>query len=204
MWAPVQAFSTELFLRNGNKVFAVEPNKEMREAAESIYLKEPGYFSINGTAQQTNLPEHTIDIIFCAQAFHWFNTKDTKTEFNRILKSNGHLVLVWNVRKEQDEFQRGYESILKKIPEYNEVTHKNVSDKEIINFFSPKIMHKKNIANFQAFNINGLKGRLKSSSYCPKVGTAYQNLMGEIDTLFHKFENNGIVKFEYDTNIYWY
>ena len=36
----------------------------------------------------------------------------TKIEFNRILKPDGHIVLVWNVRKEQDDFQKEYESNL--------------------------------------------------------------------------------------------
>src|SRR5665647_2588353 len=87
--------SSALFLSNGNKVFAVEPNKEMREAAELIYSKESNFASINGTAEQTNLKENSIDIIFRAQAFHWFNTIETKAEFNRILKPNGNIVLVW-------------------------------------------------------------------------------------------------------------
>src|SRR5258708_9080998 len=91
--------STGLFLNNGNKVFAVEPNKEMREAAESIYLKESNFISVNGTAEKSNLEERSIDIIFSAQAFHWFNARETKNEFNRILKPNGHIVLVWNIRK---------------------------------------------------------------------------------------------------------
>lgn len=195
--------SSALFLSNGNKVFAVEPNKEMRSAAELIYSKESNFTAIDGTAEQTNLQEHCIDIIFCAQAFHWFNTRDTKVEFNRILKPNGHIVLAWNVRKEEDDFQKSYESILKKIPEYNNVTHKNISEEDISKFFAPKIMHKESVPNIQTFNIDGLKGRLKSSSYCPKEGLAYKKLMREIDNLFYKFENEGTIKFEYDTKIYW-
>jgi ubiquinone/menaquinone biosynthesis C-methylase UbiE len=195
--------STGLFLNNGNKVFAVEPNKEMREAAESIYLKESNFISVNGTAEQSNLKEHSVDIIFCGQAFHWFNTPQAKNEFNRILKPKGHIVLVWNVRKEDDDFQRGYEMILQSVPEYNDVTPRNISDKEIINFFSPEPMQKASIPNFQTFNRDGLKGRLKSSSYCPKEGAEYERLMRELDMLFYKFEKDGIIKFEYETNVYY-
>ena len=40
-------FLSELFLRNKNSVFAVEPNKEMREAAEELLYKEPNFVSAN-------------------------------------------------------------------------------------------------------------------------------------------------------------
>ncbi|KAA9035890.1 class I SAM-dependent methyltransferase [Ginsengibacter hankyongi] len=136
--------SSALFVNNGNKVLAVEPNREMREAAELIYLNNSNFTSINGTAQQTSLPQHSIDIIFCAQAFHWFNTTETKIEFSRILQPNGDMVFVWNVRKDENDFQKDYETILRHIPEYNKVTHKNISDEDISDFFAPKRIHKKN------------------------------------------------------------
>jgi ubiquinone/menaquinone biosynthesis C-methylase UbiE len=195
--------STGLFLNKGNKVFTVEPNNKMREAAELIYLKESNFISVNGTAENTNLEEHSIDIIICAQAFHWFNISETKNEFKRILKPTGHIVLIWNVRKEKDDFQNCYEMILKSIPEYNDVKHRNISDKEIINFFAPKPMQKESVANFQTLNLNGLKGRLKSSSYCPTEGDEYERLMHELDILFYKFEKDGIIKFEYETKVYY-
>ena len=194
--------STGLFLNNANKVFAVEPNKEMRKAAALIYINESKFTSVNGTAENSNLEEHTIDIIICAQAFHWFNIPETKKEFKRILKTNGHIVLVWNVRKEDDDFQKGYEMILQSIPEYSDVTHRNITDEEITNFFAPKPMQKESVSNFQTLNRDGLKGRLKSSSYCPKEGDEYERLMHEVDILFYKFEKDGIIKFEYETNVY--
>jgi len=195
--------STSLFLKNGNKVFGVEPNKEMREAAELIFATNLNFISVNGTAEKTNLKELSVDIIFCAQVFHWFNFNETKKEFKRILKPDGHIVLVWNVRKENDGFQKEYESILQSIPEYNDVTHRNITDKEIFDFFSPNSMQKIVLPNQQALDLDGLKGRLKSSSYCPKEGVEYERIMQKIELLFHKFEKEGLIKFEYETNAYW-
>ncbi len=195
--------SSSLFLKNRNRLYAIEPNKEMRESAELFFLKDENFISVNGIAEQTNLKEHSVDIIFCAQAFHWFNKRETKIEFNRILRKDGHIVLVWNVRKEKSDFQKGYEMILSSIPEYKNVNHRNIAEGEIIDFFSPRIMHKESVSNFQLFNLDGLKGRLKSSSYCPKEGDEYKQLMQEVDDLFYKFEKDGIVKFEYETDIYW-
>src|SRR5262245_41650436 len=46
---------TELFLANGNRVYAVEPNREMREAGERLLGKYQNFTSVVGTAESTTL-----------------------------------------------------------------------------------------------------------------------------------------------------
>lgn len=196
--------SSEIFIDNGNKVFAVEPNTEMRQAAEKFYGENKNFISVNGTAEHSGLSNESIDLIFCGQAFHWFNKKDSKTEFARILKPGGNVVLAWNVRNEENEFQKEYEQILtSNIDEYKEVTHKNITDQIIAEFFEPKAVLFDSIKNFQEFNLDSLKGRLQSSSYCPKKGVVHDRLFKEIETLYKKFEMNGMVRFELQTKIYY-
>src|SRR5436305_15252639 len=60
--------SAELFLKNGNKVFGIEPNDEMRSAAEKILIDYPGFISIKGTAEATGLEKNSIDFIIAGQA----------------------------------------------------------------------------------------------------------------------------------------
>ncbi|MEO8415386.1 MAG: class I SAM-dependent methyltransferase [Ginsengibacter sp.] len=196
--------SSELFLKNNNVVFVVEPNKELRAAAEKINAACKTFVSIDGTAESTGLDEHSIDMIFCGQSFHWFDTTTCKKEFGRILKDDGHIVLAWNVRREADDFQKGYEkTLLENIDEYKNVTHRNITVKEIEPFFNPKKLYIKTVSNFQDFNLDGLIGRLQSSSYCPKEDVPYQRLMSAIEKLFDQYNINGKIKFEYDTLIYW-
>jgi len=196
--------SSEIFLDNGNKVFAVEPNTEMRLAAELIFGDYPNFISFDGKAENSNLVNSSIDLIFCGQAFHWFNKSESKIEFSRILKQNGHIVLAWNVRNEREAFQREYEKILlSNISEYKEVSHKNISEKIIREFFEPKVLHFHSFENFQEFDLEGLKGRLQSSSYCPKEGPEHDQLFKEITSLFLKYKKNGLVKFNYETKMYY-
>src|SRR5688572_1453455 len=76
--------SAKLFLENGNTVYGVEPNAAMRQAAVD-YLKDfPNFVSHDGTAENTNLDERSIDFVTAAQAFHWFDADKTRTEFQRI------------------------------------------------------------------------------------------------------------------------
>src|SRR2546429_8611664 len=51
-------FLAELFLRNGNRVFGVEPNREMGEAGERLLASCPSFIRLAGTAQAPPLPDH--------------------------------------------------------------------------------------------------------------------------------------------------
>lgn len=191
------------FLDNGNTVYGVEPNKEMRQAAEEVLKEYHNFISIDGTAEDTTLPDKSVDVIFCGQAFHWFDKTKSKKEFERILKDNGHIIFVWNSRSTKSDFQKEYENaLLENIDEYKFVNHRNISDTEIQDFFEPKTMSVFKTDNKQTFDLEGLKGRLKSSSYCPKSGQSYDRLMAQIESIFDKYKSNNSIEFEYETQIY--
>ena len=196
--------SSKLFLKNDYKVTGVEPNKEMREAAQQLLSGFAKFKSVNGTAEKTNLQDESIDVIFCGQAFHWFDKEKSKIEFNRMLKKNGNIVLVWNSRSDKSAFQNEYEKILfDNIEEYKSVNHRNIKDEEISDFFFPKKMHKICLDNKQFLDLEGLKGRLLSSSYCPKSGKKHDQLMRRIEDIFEKYQVNNFIEFEYETQIFW-
>ncbi|HVZ95301.1 MAG TPA: class I SAM-dependent methyltransferase [Chitinophagaceae bacterium] len=196
--------STGIFLANGNRVYAVEPNDEMRHAAELKFSVNSNFISVNGRAEKTNLEDDSIDLIFCAQSFHWFNNAETKSEFERILSPAGHIALVWNVRNENDPFQKEYEALLREIPDYSTVSRiHNATESSIREFFLPRMLHQESIPNLQTFDIDGFRGRLLSSSYFPKEGKEYERLIGKATTLFDKYQQNGFIRFGYDTKIYW-
>src|SRR5262249_44040345 len=92
---------TELFLENGNPVFGVEPNQDMREAGERLLKSFPNFKSVGATAEETTLPNACAEFIVAGQAFHWFDRARCRKEFGRILRPGGWAVLVWNDRKTQ-------------------------------------------------------------------------------------------------------
>lgn len=77
---------SELLLKNGNTVYGIEPNNEMRISAEKILNRYKNFISINGTAESTTLNENNCDFITCAHAFHWFDLMQIKKEFPEYLK----------------------------------------------------------------------------------------------------------------------
>lgn len=94
----------------GVRVIAIEPNQEMRQAAQSHPLVE----FCEGTAEATNLPDASVDLVVCFQAFHWFNREESLAEFRRILKPSGRLALVWNYWESEDRFTSDYYGLLRK------------------------------------------------------------------------------------------
>src|SRR5437763_17045747 len=54
---------SELFLKNGNRVFGIEPNLPMREAGEKSIEQYPKFVSREGFAEATTLSNHSVDFV---------------------------------------------------------------------------------------------------------------------------------------------
>jgi SAM-dependent methyltransferase len=196
--------SAELFLRAGNAVYAVEPNREMREAAERLLAHFPNFHSVNGSAQATTLPDHSVDFIVAAQAFHWFNTPETRAEFSRILKTDGYVVLIWNERRlDSTPFLQAFEQLLITFgTDYTKVRHENVNTAALSAFFRCAYATH-TFAYEQRFDFEGLKGRLLSSSYAPAEGQPrHDEMISELRHIFDIYQESGQVCFEYDTRLH--
>lgn len=191
---------SELFLKNGNKVYAIEPNPDMRKSAERLISKYDNFISINGSAEKTMLKEGSIDLITAGQAFHWFDIKKTKLEFKRILKSNGYVVLIWNNRKKSgDNLSSDYEKlVLKYGTDYKEV-RKN--EKKVDEFYK---YNKKIFYNYQDLDYDGFKGRLLSTSYIPlENNPRFFDMLDELKKIFIQYQENGMIRLEYNTEVYY-
>jgi len=193
-----------MLLENGNRVFGVEPNPEMREAGENLLRGFPNFTSVGGTAEATTLPDHSVDFVTAAQAAHWFNRALARLEFARILKRGGWLVLLWNERRtESTPFLRAYEQLLLTYgTDYQEVRHENTTS-TVHEFFSSPRFQERLFAMRQEFDYGGIEGRLLSSSYTP--GPDHSNhsaMLHDLRRIFDAHQAGGRVAFEYNTRLY--
>jgi ubiquinone/menaquinone biosynthesis C-methylase UbiE len=196
---------SEIFLEHGNRVYGVEPNREMREAGERLLSGYPGFVSVEGRAEATTLADASGDLVTAGQAFHWFDRPVTRREFVRILRPGGWVVLVWNVRrKETTPFLRAYERLLLTYSvDYEVVDHDKVTDAVIAEFFRPSTVTLRSFENRQVFDYAGLEGRLLSSSYVPEAGHPnHAPMLGALRSIFVAHQEDGTVRFDYDTKVY--
>lgn len=196
-------FLTEMLLKNGNTVFAVEPNAEMRSAAEQLLGGYPKFRSVAAGAEATTIRSKSMDAVTAAQSFHWFDHSAAKLEFIRILKPRGWVALIWNkarvdstFEKEYDEFWRidlrgaheardGYEALIKPFFEeghYQRAVLMGVS---------------------QVMNRVEFIGRILSISAAIQPNeTGYEAFLKKVEDIFHRNQANGNVTLNYDIEIY--
>ncbi len=197
--------SAKVFLENGCRVYGVEPNAAMRAAAEEYLREFPRFESVEGTAENTNLPDEAVDFVIAAQAFHWFDQEKTPAEFRRIARPGGYVALIWNERQlDTNEFLREYEEVLKKYgTDYAEVRHDNL-DKAIFEKAFDAEFSTKTFLNVQELDYEGMKGRILSSSYMPsETDASYPALENELRRLFDNRAERGKIQILYSTNIFY-
>ena len=82
----------------GADVTAVEPVDEMR-----AHIR--GADAVAGTAESIPFDDASLDAVFAAEAFHWFDGPRALAEIARVLRPGGGLALLWNVGQPQDDEQ---------------------------------------------------------------------------------------------------
>lgn len=191
--------SSRLLAQRGVRVIAIEPNAAMREAALPHALVEFG----NGTAEATNLPDASVDLVTCFQSFHWFNPEPTLLEFHRILKPTGRLAVVWNDRDRDDEFTQNYTHLVQIASNHHAAESRMTSVDPLLAspLFPDVCCH--TFTYRQELELEGLIGRAMSSSYIPREGEAQQQLVSGLQELYNRERNeNGFVYMTYHTSVY--
>jgi SAM-dependent methyltransferase len=195
---------TRMLLENGNAVFGIEPNLEMREAGEKLLAEFPKFRSIGAKAEQTTLEDHSVELVTAAQAAHWFDREPARREFARILKPGGWVVLLWNERLiEGTPFLAEYEQLLLECgTDYAEVRHERTSD-TIGDFFAPIPYALETFRTRQVLDYAAFEGRVFSSSYLPAQGDpGAEPLRRSLRSLFSRHQVGDGVAFDYDTKVF--
>jgi SAM-dependent methyltransferase len=199
-------FLSEGFLCHGCTVYGVEPNDGMRAAAETLLAPYPRFHSREGSAEATGLPAASVDWVVAGQSFHCFDVAAAGTEFRRILRPGGQVAICWNERDAQGSaFMREYDALIHRhAPEYEDVAQRNIGAVDYDAFFGPGRYRVDSFPNGQQFDLDGVRGRLQSSSYTPPPGSpGHAPMMAELDALFAAHQQAGQVAFTYLTRVFW-
>src|SRR5437764_7040473 len=74
-------------------VTAVEPLENMRAMLERSV---PGVIALAGSAERIPLDDGSVEGVFAAQAFHWFDKPVALPEIARVLRPGGVFAIIWN------------------------------------------------------------------------------------------------------------
>jgi SAM-dependent methyltransferase len=198
--------ASRLLAARGLEVIGVEPNAEMRSAAEAA-SGVPGSPIVtyrDGQAEATGLPSGIAAAVLAAQAFHWFEPEAALREFRRLLQPDGWAVLMWNERDESDEFTAAYGAVLRTSREAAAVEspHHGRSGNALLASPLFESGERVTLSHQQAFDEDSLVGRAFSVSYSPADEAEARAWADRLRGLHRRFQRAGFVVLRYRTSIY--
>lgn len=197
---------TRQLLNKCSKIYAVEPNSDMRKVAERNLGNDCRFISVNGTAENTTLESNSIDYITAAQSFHWFNRLIFKQECKRILRPKGNVILIWNSRDENSELVRKIDFINQKYCPNFSGSACGMRGAKTPNDFDDFFCQEYTSSCFQnnlKFTIDEFIGLHLSASYRLDVNDSnYLRYINELTEIFNLYNINGILEMPNLTRCY--
>ncbi|BBB89591.1 MAG TPA: class I SAM-dependent methyltransferase [Methylomusa anaerophila] len=182
-------------------IYAVEPNANMRAACIDYCQGYDSVLAVNGSAEDTALPDQSVDFITAAQAFHWFDADKTKKEFQRIVKPNGKVILVWNTRDSSNNFIKEHNELCSKLcPDYKGISE----NAEKCNAFFRKGQYDYRIfENNSILSLESYIGNTLSASYAlNKKDKNFRTFIDSLTAVFEKYSINGKILLLNNTHSY--
>ncbi len=195
---------TKQLLQKGSRLIAVEPNDAMRSIAQQALQDYDTIQIVNGTDVATTLSDQSIDVITVAQAFHWFDAALFQKECARILKANGKVFLIWNMRDENAPVNKETYEIFQKYCSnfYGFSGGIQQDDANITTFFHHDYVIEK-FPNPLFFSKETFLQRALSASYSLKDGDPqFEEYVQTLTALYDKYEKNGLLEVPNDSVAY--
>jgi SAM-dependent methyltransferase len=195
-----------LFLENGNEVWGVEPNAEMRSVGEQALAGFPRFHSVDAVAEATTLPAASVDLVTVGRALHWLDIPRARAEFRRILRPPGWVAVLGS---------RGRGSGLGLPTEIRDLLHTWAIDPQrrhdperreenLRSLFGPDGWREAEFSGTQSLDLEGLRGRLLSASSAPLPGHPnHEPMMRALEEIFARLQRDGRVTFPQGTRLLW-
>jgi SAM-dependent methyltransferase len=189
----------DVFLSNGNRVLAIEPNPGMRAACARLHEGEQALEVRDGTAEATGLPDASVDVVANGRALHWFDLPRAMQEFKRVLRPGGWVVVVAAGRTERG--REANEALTRLMQEfsgdlmYREKAYQVYGD--VKNLFAGSEYHHYERGGEMRMDWDQLRGMMLSLSHAPLVGDPrfpkFESLLREY---FDRYQKDGVLTLE--------
>ena len=190
---------SDVFLANGNRVIAIEPNAEMRAACAHLHGDRPRLVIREGTAEATRLADESVDMVCSGRALHWFDLEAAMREFRRVVRPGGWVVSVAAGRtefgrEENEAFVRVLEqfsgSAKERLEAYSAYTRMK-------NFFEDGDFHHYERGGELRMDWEHLRGMALSLSHTPRIGDPrFAEFEHALKEFFDCYEKDGVVTWQ--------
>ena len=195
---------TALLVGTGATVAAVEPVAEMRATLERAL---PAVTAYPGTAEAIPLDAGSVDAVTVGQAFHWFRAEAALAEIHRVLRENGRLGLVWNVRDTSVPWMARLTEIMEPhrgdAPAYRTGAWREAFARTPL--FEP--LREAEVAHVHHLTPDGVLARVSSVSFVAALPTAErERVLGEVRELLATdpdLRDRAQIELPYRTQIFW-
>lgn len=187
----------EVFLENGNRVFAVEPNADMRAVCEELEERYPQLTCIDGTAEETRLADHSVDFVGVGRALHWFDQAKCRPEFVRILRAGGWVVLASHGPHTRTEPSiKEFQKILREHgTDYGPLRRRYDIEAAAKQFFGDNEIHEAQFPDTEEMTYDQLEGYALSLSVIPQPGhPGFPAMQRALQEYFARHESGGKVQ----------
>ncbi len=192
---------TTLLAPFAHRIYAVEPSMHMRRLLRARTADLPQVQILSATAEATRLPDHSVSAVTAADAWHWFDSAETRAEIRRILKPGGKVFLLWNhfrnnpFSEEMNAIQQQYRTY----PRPPQRTGAARAD----DLFGPGQWEKHTFDNTLQQSFEQLLGGMSSASYAPETGTVAGKAFREaVRAMFDKYAAGGRIVTHVETVCY--
>lgn len=194
----------EQILQRHSYVYCVEPNQEMRTLCQQTLQPYINCTILDGLAAETGLLSHSVDFVTAAQAFHWFDPALFRKECQRIIRPNGKVLLVWNMRDNQSPVMEAIHCVHRRFcPDFTELKQKITYDDSRILYFFENKFEKLEFDHSLTYHKNRFVSRNLSSSYSLKQGDVnFEVYQRELESVFETYAHSGVISIPNTTVVY--
>lgn len=196
---------SEALLKRGYTVYGVEPDRDLGQKAEKNLAHYKNFTALAAAAEDTGLPSHSMDAIIAASAFHWFDTQRFLRECERILKPNGYIFLIYNVRQSRDLFSLAHQDIcLQHCPKFSSFQHGADMAKNCCPMIFSDSYREMRYPYNLGYGKEQFLSRCLSSSYSlNQTQPGYLAYQQDLKQLIDQYAENGVITIRNDT-VVWY
>lgn len=161
---------SDVFLANGNRVIAIEPNEEMRAMCAELHGADAQLEIVDGTSEATGLADASVEMVTAGRARHWFDVERAMAEFRRVLRPDGWVMVVAFGRSHIGREENvAFEELLHERAVDKTDKHKAIAIYQSVGDYLPRDFHHEEICGTMTLAWDELLGIAMSLSSAPRV-----------------------------------